>query len=279
MDLEGGVFLSLILRILVALGIKVGLVALILVYIAKAGGMSASMQILANGRSSPLAAETTSVVFEEFDISLPETSLIVSDPTEEDSIVIGRYDPTKEPDWKETELKITVSETEEYNFSETLQPIPAVEGDLMPRIYSLVQRFSGEYRVPPAWTLAVIANESNFQPNAVNVNPNGTVDTGLMQINSETAPFLADRLGIPYERDMEADLEMNIRMGTFYLHYLRNLDEHSEDLHRIFTSYNRGPNGAAEYYNLHGTYASSYSERVIEMIPEYEVKSQIDNGH
>ena len=50
---------------------------------------------------------------------------------------------------------------------------------------------SARYRVPTALLVAIAQHESKGQTRAVNLNPNGSRDIGLMQINSGWLPLLS----------------------------------------------------------------------------------------
>jgi soluble lytic murein transglycosylase-like protein len=73
---------------------------------------------------------------------------------------------------------------------------------------------SERYKVD-AWLLYAIAkHESGLNPYAVNRNKNGSVDVGVMQINSIHFPTLA-KLGIPKESLWNP--ETNIQVGAWVL--------------------------------------------------------------
>ena len=133
-----------------------------------------------------------------------------------------------------------------------------------PAFYGLLlYERSLEFGIDPLIALAVIMTESSFNPRTTNRNANGTFDRGLFQINDNTAPWIARRIGIyGYTRDMAYNPEINIIMGTYYLGYLSQL---YTDLHHILTAYNRGQEGANEFINRQGTDESSYSRRVISL--------------
>ena len=68
------------------------------------------------------------------------------------------------------------------------------------------------YNLPPVLLMSIAKQESNFKPNAVNVNKNGSYDYGLMQINSSWAPKLGK------ERWAElADPCTNVKVGAWIL--------------------------------------------------------------
>ncbi len=114
----------------------------------------------------------------------------------------------------------------------------------------------------PELVLGVIQQESGFNPDAVNHNTNGTIDRGLMQINSGTAPWLWKQVfpDEPYEYTKLFDPEANLRLGIWYLNYL--LDKF-QDEHKALTAYNRGEGGMRSYVSRHGTARSSYSRSVL----------------
>lgn len=69
-----------------------------------------------------------------------------------------------------------------------------------------------EYSVPATWLWAIAKHESNFNPAAINRNADGSIDFGVMQINSwwikKYGMELWNALGDPCT---------NIRMGAFAL--------------------------------------------------------------
>lgn len=131
-----------------------------------------------------------------------------------------------------------------------------------------IEQAAQEFNIEPSWILAVIDQESNFNEKADNVNTNGTIDKGLMQINSSTSPWIAQQLQIPYQEDIEFDPAINIRMGAFYLSYIRSKNANT---HFMFTSYNRGIGGAETWLSKTGTYETSYSRSVVEKIKKYDM--------
>lgn len=133
---------------------------------------------------------------------------------------------------------------------------------------TLIEQASKEFGIEQSWITAVIEQESRFDEKAINVNTDGTIDRGLMQINSKTVLEITKKLGLTYTEGMEFDPAINIRMGTFYLK--ENMKQ-NPDIHYIFTAYNKGPTGAAEWFEDKGTYASEYSTSVIEKIKKYDL--------
>lgn len=80
-----------------------------------------------------------------------------------------------------------------------------------------ILKYAVEYEVDPLFILAVMKTESDFNPNAVS-----EADArGLMQIAETTFDWIKDKLND--ETSVFSDMytpEINIRYGTFFLHYL-----------------------------------------------------------
>ena len=104
-----------------------------------------------------------------------------------------------------------------------LQQAGKVENHLRHRAQSgyqgLIDSYSAEYQIDPAFVAAVIKCESNFLPRAVS-----SADArGLMQIMPDTGVWLAGRLGTPnYTIDRLFEPQLNIQFGAYYLAYLSN---------------------------------------------------------
>ncbi len=83
----------------------------------------------------------------------------------------------------------------------------------------LINSYSAEYQINPAFVAAVIKCESNFLPRAVS-----SADArGLMQIMPDTGVWLSGRLGTAnYSIDRLFDPQLNIQYGAYYLSYLSN---------------------------------------------------------
>jgi len=69
-----------------------------------------------------------------------------------------------------------------------------------------------EYGVSPQLLWAIAKVESDFIPHAINRNPNGTYDYGVMQINS----VWAEKLGIDIWRSLGEPCT-NVRVGAWIL--------------------------------------------------------------
>ena len=103
-----------------------------------------------------------------------------------------------------------------------------VVGD--PRIADALMNAAESHRVDPALVVAVSRQESRFDPQAKGVNKNGSVDRGLMQLNSSTFAYL--------EEAEFYDPELNARLGVGYL---RNTLDLSGNTVAALAMYNAGP--------------------------------------
>jgi len=130
----------------------------------------------------------------------------------------------------------------------------------------------------PSESLGRIQLESGFDANNVSLNKdeNGkitSVDIGLMQINSKTAPWLwGVVMDTPYEATYEVvegihiderlfDPVANIKMGSWY--YGSFLRQYNGDRVKANTAYNRGPGGLNLWIADRGTARSPYSATVM----------------
>lgn len=128
---------------------------------------------------------------------------------------------------------------------------------------------SEKNNLDPVYVLAVIDKESNFKPNAININTDGSRDMGLMQINEGTLPYLAKALGYSATQETAFDPVKNIKMGCYYL------GEHNQrfngDLYLTATAYNAGQRTALAGRN-------GYSESVVTLYNEYKELMQNQNN-
>ena len=82
------------------------------------------------------------------------------------------------------------------------------------RYNKLFYKFGKEFNIPPILLWAIAKTESNFTNNAKNINNNGSIDYGLMQINSiHETTLKAKNLSI---NDLYKP-ETNIQMGAMIL--------------------------------------------------------------
>lgn len=122
--------------------------------------------------------------------------------------------------------------------------------------YNLCKKYGVDYEL----ALAVLLYESGGVVDAVNTNTNGTVDKGLMQINSVNYKWLEEEIGITNIEDPWQNIEAGVFMlGEFSAKY--------DDKHQILMSYNMG-SGTMRKLNRKGIYSSRYSRKVVSIMEE-----------
>ncbi|MCX7989556.1 MAG: lytic transglycosylase domain-containing protein [Aquificaceae bacterium] len=85
------------------------------------------------------------------------------------------------------------------------------------RIRAKVEEVSQRYAIPKELILAIIKQESNFNPAAYNRNREGTEDRGLMQVNYQHNLRLMKEYGIN-DPDQLYHVETNIELGARILY-------------------------------------------------------------
>ncbi|MDR1066039.1 MAG: lytic transglycosylase domain-containing protein [Clostridiales bacterium] len=107
---------------------------------------------------------------------------------------------------------------------------------------ALIEKYSKEYSISPAFVCAVIKAESGFRKNASSHKGAG----GLMQITEPTAVWLADKIGIDgFEYEMIYDPETNINIGCYYIRLL--FDKYHGDESLTLAAYNAGEGTVARW--------------------------------
>lgn len=134
-----------------------------------------------------------------------------------------------------------------------LYDIP-LEEDLQRYTYSLCV----DYGIPTwyEFILAQMWKESDFNADIVgNVNRNGTLDYGLLQINEINVEWLNKTLGI---KDL-LDAKQNIRAGVYIV---STLVKQFEDEHLVSMAYQYGPTGAKRLWAV-GRTSTEYSHELL----------------
>lgn len=121
---------------------------------------------------------------------------------------------------------------------------------------------SAAYEMDFTFVMALIQQESNFQPDIVSA----TNDYGMMQINAVYHPYLKEQLAItdflnPYD---------NVRAGTFML---RKLFERYENPAKVLMAYNMGESGASRLWEQ-GIFEINYSKSVLQIQQELNAGSE-----
>lgn len=117
-----------------------------------------------------------------------------------------------------------------------------------PRYTSSIQHWSDEYGIDPALIKAVIYRESHYDPSAIS----SAGARGLMQLMPDTGTWMAQKAGISnYTEDSLFDPDLNIRLGTRYLHYLSGLFEGDPVL--VVCAYHAGAGNVRTWVQNHST--------------------------
>lgn len=128
-----------------------------------------------------------------------------------------------------------VSSLDEFLSAWTKKGLPKKWKKYSAQIAHTIIQQSKKYSFDPIFLMAVIENESSFNPEAIG--PCGEI--GLMQLTLDTAKFITNRYNIPF-KDKKAlkDPIFNIQLGATYLAYLRERFDSESDLY--IAAYNMG---------------------------------------
>jgi len=129
-----------------------------------------------------------------------------------------------------------------------------------------VERYAGQFRLPPALVYAIILNESNYRPTV----ESPAYAVGLMQVMPQTGQEIAAALGEEYHEDSLYDPETNVRSGCWYLRHL--LDTLGDDPAYAVAAYNAGPKAVAKWLRNKQKFEQAY---FIDEIPYLETNRYV----
>jgi len=132
-----------------------------------------------------------------------------------------------------------------------------------------VVNFSQKYQIDPYLTLAVIREESRFDPHALS----RSRAHGLMQIMPATGKLIAKDLKMQsYRRGQLYNADTNIKMGTYYLKGL--IDGFKGNVFLALAGYNGGPGRVSRWVKnwYNGDYKNLDIDEFIEYIPLRETR-------
>lgn len=140
--------------------------------------------------------------------------------------------------------------------------------DILIRLYpvpyqDLIFKYSEIHGIDPAYSFAVMREESNFKNDIVSY----MSAVGLMQIMPATGKFISQKLNIN-NYDL-TDPEDNINMGIYYLKFLHRYYDKKE---YILACYNAGPGNAQRWFKNYKSYPDNI---ILELIPIYETKNYV----
>lgn len=139
-------------------------------------------------------------------------------------------------------------------------------------VVDLPQRVRELSRPEPALVLAIIRQESEFDPRAIS----SANARGLMQLIPPTARSTANRLGMPYQlAALTSDPDYNMTLGSAYLGSL--IDDWGGSYVLAIASYNAGPGRAREWIGMWGDPRNPGTDVVdwIELIPIAETRNYV----
>jgi len=120
-----------------------------------------------------------------------------------------------------------------------------------------IDKYSRQFNIDPLFVLAVIREESRFQPDAGSY----AGALGLMQIIPKTGKGIASQLGISnFSSQMLLDPEISIRMGSYYLS--KQLESFNQNKYYACGAYNGGPGSM-------NSWISSWGDKDIDEFIEY----------
>ncbi len=114
--------------------------------------------------------------------------------------------------------------------------LPKSQASKAPEIGYAILNAAGEFQLDPVFLMAVIQNESSFDPRK-----RGSVgEVGLMQILPKTAAWIAEQYGLEYDGEKSLQLpSINIWIGAALLSHLRQQFDSKGSLY--LSAYNVGP--------------------------------------
>jgi peptidoglycan lytic transglycosylase len=130
----------------------------------------------------------------------------------------------------------------------------------------IIRQQAGDKDLDPALVAAVIFAESKFRDQT---SPTGA--KGLMQIQPETAKFIANRSGgTAFEIKDLGTPQINIQYGTYYLRYL--LDRYDGNVVLAVAAYNAGETNVSHWIEDSGRHGKAFR---IDNIPFPETRAYV----
>ncbi|MDR0676714.1 MAG: transglycosylase SLT domain-containing protein [Elusimicrobiota bacterium] len=158
--------------------------------------------------------------------------------------------------------------------TELKKGIPArYEHEKHTEIWNIFRQYQGD--IPDLFLETLVEIESQWHPNATRKNVGGSYDSGLMQVNTEGALAQYNKAHkTEYTKEQAKDLNLNIRIGTYYLHWLvNNYNVSYNNPELLYIKYHRGPN-ATEHNTASRQFMAVYNRNKKEK--EDEIKNKIE---
>jgi soluble lytic murein transglycosylase len=121
----------------------------------------------------------------------------------------------------------------------------------------VVRTSARQTQLDEAWVYGVMRQESGFQTEV----RSSAGAMGLMQLMPATANWVAKRIGMSgFQQSMVTDIEINVRLGTYYLRYVYDLLDGSPVL--ASAAYNAGPGRARQWRSAPAMEGAIYAETI-----------------
>lgn len=155
-----------------------------------------------------------------------------------------------------------------HDFEDAEDQRPHIEGvPLDEQLLDYIWNKSNEYDFAYTFVLAIIGVESDYGRATLNVNKNGTVDSGIAQINSNNVDWLSELAAIE-NVDVYNDyhsVDMMFELLRYERDFFRGLGYSEEDVFFLTCmAYNRGRGGTLNYIKKHGLVENRYVQKVLE---------------
>jgi soluble lytic murein transglycosylase-like protein len=201
------------------------------------------------------------VLFTVLGLVFPITDLAFDTPKNNEDKLLELENKFEELDKKLSSIENSTYETYYYIYSKQHDLAKKVNTSV--DIVQIIEKVSRKYDIPFELAFEVARLESNFNPGLTNYNEwNDTHDRGLFQLNDNTSPWLAKKVGINnFNYEMAYNPELNTNMGLWYLSYLYG---RYNNWHDTLTAYNRGINGLEKFKERTGSSRSTYSRRILD---------------
>jgi soluble lytic murein transglycosylase-like protein len=126
-------------------------------------------------------------------------------------------------------------------------------------IWNIFRQYQGD--IPDLFLEALVEAESQWHPNVIRRNTDGSYDSGLMQVNTKGALAQYNKIhNTNYNKEQVKNLNLNIMIGTYYLHWLvKNYNVSYDNPELLYIKYHRGPN-ATEHNAASRQFLSIYNK-------------------
>lgn len=183
------------------------------------------------------------------------------------TFAVGNYEVV---DWYQSEYEEIVDTDYVRIATEIITDVnKKVTEELAGKISQYIYDASTEYNLDFEFVLGIMRVESRFNPKARSYC--GAI--GLMQLMPKTAKYIAKKYDIQY-KDLY-DIESNIKIGTAYIHYLKNkLDEYEY----VAAGYNGG-SGVGKRWRNGSANIPKETKKYVPLVMNYYNEHKVAMGY